>query len=735
MRWVIVLALCACAPGVIDPTARRDDAHQVTEAQAIEAILQHWRDEWEWLHPADEDHEDHIPWVAENEVKDSAETWARITVVPTASNQATMGLVRRFSRRGQIAVQLFARPNAGPGTLARLADDVRTIFEGRRISTAGIDEPVCTYAGSTNPTQADGAWSMCLVTIAFRYDQQRGAPNIPPVADFSVDVDFLTATFTDGSVDSDGTITAWAWDFGDDETSTEQHPTHVYEEAGDYTVTLVVTDNSNRTNTTTMEIEATDPPGEFILILGDSNGVGQGDLAHIDDGHTLDVAFASVQANTRYAVGLVDPPTWFDFATDDLQSRQPSGAAGFGVELTMGRELFWNGGYEPFIGKIAVSGSKTTHWNGFLGPYMTAYIDARILETGATLGGVVLSLGTNDANDATTAANFAANLTTLMATIRTAYGANIKVALIETPAACIETHTATVRTQALAYIASDPLSVLIPANDIPIPDGRHFEALGYASLGQRAAYKLIDLMGLDRYEVTGAVPEIVGYEVAQWGTGTASGAVAETPRAPAAAVHNDIELAIIETGNVDNAPMFTSAQGFTEIVAAAQSSDLAGNKQRHKVFQRAVTQTLLDANGGRMPSPTVTDTNSMIAAKIFTIRGPNGLPTVNAAGGAVNNAFNTTLNLTGVTTDADNCLVISIVTGYTVTAANFATPVNASLTSLTTEQSSTLTTSGSDRRILSVITGIKAVGGATGTTVITMDGSGVLAGATIAIAP
>jgi PKD repeat protein len=49
--------------------------------------------------------------------------------------------------------------------------------------------------------------------------------------------------FTDNSVDYDGNITEWLWEFGDGNTSTIQHPTHQYSNTGIYEVTLTVTDN------------------------------------------------------------------------------------------------------------------------------------------------------------------------------------------------------------------------------------------------------------------------------------------------------------------------------------------------------------------------------------------------------------------------------------------------------------------------------------------------------------
>jgi PKD repeat protein len=48
----------------------------------------------------------------------------------------------------------------------------------------------------------------------------------------------LLVQFTD---ESTGTISSWFWDFGDGGTSTVQHPSYTYNNAGDFTVTLTVT--------------------------------------------------------------------------------------------------------------------------------------------------------------------------------------------------------------------------------------------------------------------------------------------------------------------------------------------------------------------------------------------------------------------------------------------------------------------------------------------------------------
>lgn len=69
--------------------------------------------------------------------------------------------------------------------------------------------------------------------------------------------------FTDISTDPDGDIVSWYWDFGDGDSSTDQHPTHQYTTYGTYTVSLEVTDNHGVTNTTTQQIQVLSLPPVF----------------------------------------------------------------------------------------------------------------------------------------------------------------------------------------------------------------------------------------------------------------------------------------------------------------------------------------------------------------------------------------------------------------------------------------------------------------------------------------
>ncbi|MBW2367705.1 MAG: S8 family serine peptidase [Deltaproteobacteria bacterium] len=87
-----------------------------------------------------------------------------------------------------------------------------------------------------------------------------GAPGVAPEAMFSAGPDVgsfpLAVTFDAGeSTDSDGTISSYDWDFGDQSSGNGVTTQHTYSDAGLFTVTLTVTDNSGLTGTATTQID------------------------------------------------------------------------------------------------------------------------------------------------------------------------------------------------------------------------------------------------------------------------------------------------------------------------------------------------------------------------------------------------------------------------------------------------------------------------------------------------
>jgi PKD repeat protein len=75
----------------------------------------------------------------------------------------------------------------------------------------------------------------------------------------------LAVQFTDQST---GSISGWSWAFGDGGSSAEQNPSHTYDNAGDYTVSLTVTGSNSDTETKTNYIEVTAPPAPTVVFSG-----------------------------------------------------------------------------------------------------------------------------------------------------------------------------------------------------------------------------------------------------------------------------------------------------------------------------------------------------------------------------------------------------------------------------------------------------------------------------------
>ncbi|GMV31654.1 MAG: protease [Rhodanobacteraceae bacterium] len=102
-----------------------------------------------------------------------------------------------------------------------------------------------------------------------------GGTNQPPVANFGFVANGLAVTFTDSSTDSDGSITARRWDFGDGTSSSATNPGKTYASAGTYTVALTVTDDRGATHSLSRNVTVTAPPAGGEL----QNGVPRTGLA------------------------------------------------------------------------------------------------------------------------------------------------------------------------------------------------------------------------------------------------------------------------------------------------------------------------------------------------------------------------------------------------------------------------------------------------------------------------
>lgn len=102
-------------------------------------------------------------------------------------------------------------------------------------------------------------------------DGQHPDENAPPSADFSFKCSALRCDFHDTSTD-DGGIMSWSWNFGAEGTDV-RNPVYSFLQAGDYPVTLKVTDAEGETSSTTKTV---DPKAPVVTTLSCVDGSAPG---------------------------------------------------------------------------------------------------------------------------------------------------------------------------------------------------------------------------------------------------------------------------------------------------------------------------------------------------------------------------------------------------------------------------------------------------------------------------
>jgi xanthomonalisin len=203
--------------------------------------------------------------------------------------QTAAGVLGTSTKRGVPDISFDASPNSGALVLVNgsnaqiggtsLAAPLFTGFWARIQSANGntLPFPASTlYAGAaSHPTwfhdvtsgsqgfsaatgwdYASGYGSLQVANFATAFSGTTPPPS-GPAANFTTTVSNLTATFTDSSTDTGGTINAHSWNFGDGGTSTVASPTHTYAAAGTYTVTETVTDTNSNSNSKSASVAVT----------------------------------------------------------------------------------------------------------------------------------------------------------------------------------------------------------------------------------------------------------------------------------------------------------------------------------------------------------------------------------------------------------------------------------------------------------------------------------------------
>ena len=115
-----------------------------------------------------------------------------------------------------------------------------------------------TYTVTLTVTDNDGATNTTTITVTVEESKQIPHASFT-LSSSSPKIDEILNFDASGSIDSDGTITKYAWNFGDGTSATGEIATHSYSLEGTYTVTLKVTDDDGTTDTTTRTVTITKP--------------------------------------------------------------------------------------------------------------------------------------------------------------------------------------------------------------------------------------------------------------------------------------------------------------------------------------------------------------------------------------------------------------------------------------------------------------------------------------------
>jgi PKD repeat protein len=186
-------------------------------------------------------------------------------------------------------------------------------------TTSGVAKPNHTFAAAGDyqvrltVTDNDGATKTLIKTVTVT------APvNKAPVAAFTPTCTNLVCS-VDGSAsaDPDGTIAGYAWTFGDGGAATGVTASRPYTAAGDYTITLTVTDNGGATNAITHTVSprppanpSSTPYGTDIFNRTVASGWGSADTGGAWAGSTTSLSVAAGAGSVKMAAAGSGPTVY-----------------------------------------------------------------------------------------------------------------------------------------------------------------------------------------------------------------------------------------------------------------------------------------------------------------------------------------------------------------------------------------------------------------------------------------
>jgi len=253
-----------------------------------------------------------------------------------------------------------------------------------------------TFATGTFTEQA--SWSNDTNACAISHPiVSHGSTGGTPTANFSFVTNGLTATFTDSSTDSGGTIGSHSWTFGDGATSTATNPSHTYAAGGSYSVTETVSDSvSGTTASKTASVSVTGGTTGSVL----QNGVAVTGLSAATGGQlsfTMVVPAGATGLSFAMSGGTGDADMYVKFGSAPTLSSYDCRPYVTGNNETCniataqaGTYYVMLNGYAAFSG-VSLVGSYTTGGGGGGGGGCTP--SGTVLCSGSTVTGLAATTG------------------------------------------------------------------------------------------------------------------------------------------------------------------------------------------------------------------------------------------------------------------------------------------------------------------------------------------------------
>ncbi len=200
---------------------------------------------------------------------------AQVTAADSGSMIATATLTVTVTAP-PLQLSISANPTSGVAPLdVTFTSTVTGGFGSYTYAWTFGDGGTSTVANPTHVYTAAGSFTSTLVVTDSQSTQKSSTTTVTVVAALSAVVSSdsttgmipYTVSFTASASGGTGPY-AYHWDFGDGATSSLQNPSHTYQVAGTYAVTLTVTDSGGQTATKTITVTANSSP-----IYGSGTGI------------------------------------------------------------------------------------------------------------------------------------------------------------------------------------------------------------------------------------------------------------------------------------------------------------------------------------------------------------------------------------------------------------------------------------------------------------------------------